>query len=347
MLENLVTVNKITSSIIRYLEKDKNYQLADLLRTAKPLSRVIAYDNWNGGTDIYAFIYEIEIDDYRKNLSLIKSYEQELQAIADLFLHDLENEQLGEVIIRPICRQFINWNLGVSKEDFINRIERAKSIMIAVATSGARIQEMNPEYQELCAELNDEFVILGLINPNEFKDLWDWYNRWQESDLAHYNERRKFIKDMCRETEELIEQSADTILSEEYVPTGWDRVDRAIYEMKNRLSVAITEEQFQAIGMLGREVLITTARQVFNPLVHIDEDSVAPSETDSKRMLEAFISYELKGENNERLRKFAKASIDFANHLTHNRSAQKSDAEICLMAVTAVVNIMKIIAEKH
>lgn len=39
---------------------------------------------------------------------------------------------------------------------------------------------------------------------------------------------------------------------EGYQPTGWDRVDRAINEMKTRLEVAQTEEQFQAIGMVGK-----------------------------------------------------------------------------------------------
>lgn len=41
---------------------------------------------------------------------------------------------------------------------------------------------------------------------------------------------------------------ADTLFEE----TGWDRVDRAISKMKNRLLVADNEEKYQAIGMIGR-----------------------------------------------------------------------------------------------
>ena len=66
MLDNIVEVKKITSSMIRYLEAEKNYNLAEILKGAYPSSEEIAYDNWNGGTYIYSFVYEIEIDTYQK-----------------------------------------------------------------------------------------------------------------------------------------------------------------------------------------------------------------------------------------------------------------------------------------
>jgi len=119
------------------------------------------------------------------------------------------------------------------------------------------------------------------------------------------------------------------------------RVDRAIYEMKQRISVADTEEKFQAIGMLGRETLITTAQQVFDRDLHKTEDGVNPSDTDSKRMLDAYFMYTLSGSANERYRKFAKSAVDLANHLTHDRMAEKSDAEMCITAVTAVINLVR------
>ena len=80
---------------------------------------------------------------------------------------------------------------------------------------------------------------------------------------------------------------------EQYQPTGGERVDRSIDEMKNRLEVANAEEQFQAIGMLGRETIITVAQQVFDRTLHKTEDGVEPNETDAKRMLDAFLGYEL------------------------------------------------------
>jgi hypothetical protein len=43
-------------------------------------------------------------------------------------------------------------------------------------------------------------------------------------------------------------------------PTGWQKVDRQLQEMRGRLDAAGTEEQYQAVGLLCREVLISVAQ---------------------------------------------------------------------------------------
>ena len=319
MLENIIEVKKITSSMIHYLETERNYNLAEILKDASPSSEVIAYDNWNGGTCIYSFVYEIEIDLYQKNRALISSYEKELLEIAKLFLSGRDNEHLDSIELRPICRQYINWNQGVSKEQLISAIDKIKSKMIAVATGGPKIETVNKDYKELYAELDSWLQKLGLDNPNPYKDLWDWYGRWRQGDLPQYVDRRAFIQKLYQELIDTFNKSTSEQERDEFVPTGWDRVDRTVYEMKRCLSVASTEEQFQAIGMLGREALITIAQEVFDKEKHKTSDGIIPSETDAKRMLDAFIMFTLQGVPNERQRKFAKASVDLANQLTHDR----------------------------
>ena len=54
MLENITEVKKITSSMIRYLEGERNFVLAEILKGSYPSSEEIDYDNWNGGTYIYS-----------------------------------------------------------------------------------------------------------------------------------------------------------------------------------------------------------------------------------------------------------------------------------------------------
>lgn len=127
-------------------------------------------------------------------------------------------------------------------------------------------------------------------------------------------------------------------------PTGWDRVDRAIEEMHNRLKVADTEEKFQAIGMLGRETLISIAQQVFIKERHISVDGVDIGHTDTKRMLEAYISNELQAES-EKIIKYVKAAVDMSNQLTHDRNATKRAAGICVLAVSSTANLIKYIKE--
>lgn len=127
-------------------------------------------------------------------------------------------------------------------------------------------------------------------------------------------------------------------------PTGWERVDRSIEEMKSRLKAADTEEKYQAIGMLGRETFISIAQQVFNKENHPSVDGTDIGPADAKRMLEAFISFELTGES-EKVVKHVKSAIDMTNQLTHDRNATKRAAGICVLAVSSIANLMKHIKE--
>ena len=80
---------------------------------------------------------------------------------------------------------------------------------------------------------------------------------------------------------------------------GWPRVDRDIHELRRQLEQAQNEEQFQAVGLLCRETLISLAQVVYDPQRHLTTDGVPPSETDARRMLEAYIALELSGRPNE------------------------------------------------
>lgn len=200
-----------------------------------------------------------------------------------------------------------------------------------------------------------DFGKFGSIVPNKRTALY--------KNLREFNGKQQFtiIKELCElpifrgnsNVEELKTKlfqrygkfSTGLDVTEEFPPTGWERVDRAISEMKNRLTVAKTEEQFQAIGMLGRETLITVAQQVFDKSKHKTLDDVEASQTDTKRMLEAFLQFELSS-SSEKARKFVKSAVDFSNQLTHDRNATKRDASMCLIAVISVANLIKTISDE-
>lgn len=264
-----------------------------------------------------------------------------------MFIQNTYNEQLGEVKIAPLCKQYLNWGElpgGVTKRDILERIGEIDTIMVDVATGGQLIKSVDSGYKDRYVELDKWLNKLGLDNPNPYRSLWDWYRRWNESnDLSGYASRRVFVSNLYQPLVDIIDDSVDEMVIVEFEPTGWDRVDRAVYEMKTRLAQASTEEQLQAIGMLGRETMITIAQQVFGKSIHKSEDGIEPSETDAKRMLDAFFGYELSGTSNERTRRFAKSSVDMANHLTHDRMATKRNASMCLVSVTAVASLIKII----
>ena len=130
-------------------------------------------------------------------------------------------------------------------------------------------------------------------------------------------------------------------------PTGWEKVDRQRQEARLRLDTAINEEQFQAVGLLCREVLISTAQEVFDPARHETPDKVIPSPTDADRMLAAFFAMELAGGANEEARAYAKAALKLAVALQHRRTADSRMAALCFEATMSVVNTVAILSGRR
>jgi hypothetical protein len=130
-------------------------------------------------------------------------------------------------------------------------------------------------------------------------------------------------------------------------PTGWSKVDRQLQEVRQRLDSAQSEEQYQAVGLLCREVLISVGEVAFDPLRHRSLDGVGPSETDAKRRLEAMFEKELGGTANEEARGHAKAAVRLAVALQHKRTADFQTAALCAEATASVANLAAILAGKR
>jgi len=236
----------------------------------------------------------------------------------------------------------------MTDRELIQSIEKLKNIMVSVSTGGQRIQDVNAVYKATYNEVDIELKGRNLENPNPYSDLWEWYGRWSSGDLPTYQSRRQFLSEMFSPIlQELRNRVAGKQPSIPQEPTGWPRVDRTIGEIRKRLASANTEEQFQAIGLLCREALISLAQSVYDPKIHRNLDGVPPSETDAKRMLENYIASTLSGSTNEAARKHAKAAYGLATDLQHRRTANFRQAALCAEATASIVNIIAIISGRR
>jgi hypothetical protein len=129
--------------------------------------------------------------------------------------------------------------------------------------------------------------------------------------------------------------------------TGWNKVDRQIQEARLRLDTASNEEQFQAIGLICREVIITLAQTVYDSERHALNDGKFTSKTDAARMLEGYFKAELSGGINEEARSHAKAALKLSIALQHKRTADFEMAALCAEATAAVVNIVAILSGRR
>ena len=230
-------------------------------------------------------------------------------------------------------------------EGRLQHLNRLRDLMIAVATGGPRIDTVNAKYVEHYSQLTQQLETLGLTNPIPYTDLWTWYGKWSSGDLPTYQSRREYIRSLFAPIEARLREGPSNRGAEVFPePTGWPRVDRTIGEARTRLESASTEEQFQAVGLLCREALISLAQTVFEPDRHPPLDNVKTSETDAKRMLDRYLAAEIAGSSNAVARKHAKASLDLANQLQHHRTAEFREAALCAEASASVINIIAILS---
>jgi hypothetical protein len=238
----------------------------------------------------------------------------------------------------------------MTNEELLQEIELQRALMVVVSTGGhtaPRIDDVNGQYVSRRTTIARELVRRGLQDPNPFADLWAWYGKWSGGDLPHYQSRRRFIADLyqpLRDQLTLGDSSASRVFAE---PTGWDRVDRDLDDLRLTLEQARTEPEFQSIGLRCREILISLAQVVFDPNRHATSNDVEPSATDAKRRLEAYIATELAGSSHESLRRHAKAALELSNDLQHRRTAAFRTAALCAEATTSVVNLIAIIAGRR
>jgi hypothetical protein len=217
-----------------------------------------------------------------------------------------------------------------------------KNQLIAVATGRSRIQDIDDYYKARHKRISLEFKNRGIDNPNPFDSLWDWYKKWKEA-FASYSERRRFIGEMYEPIiKRVLNVSESTVTVRE--PTGWERVDRAVDKARIRMENACHEEDYQTVGLLCREVLISLGQAVYDPAFHESPDGVVPSTTDAGRMIEAFINQSVSGSTNENIRRYARAALQLAIELQHKRTADFRNAALCLEATSSTANIVAIIS---
>ena len=214
--------------------------------------------------------------------------------------------------------------------------------MIDCSTGRAAIQDVNDYYMARQARLADLCAAAGIQYENPHVDLWAWFRYYKEH-FGSYAERRHYIREMFRSAIRAAAGRTFAVVHERE-PTGWERVDRALTRTRSSFDVAAAEEDFQGIGLLCREVLISLGQAVYIEGVHESVDGVNPSPTDAKRMLDAYIRHELPGEGYKEVRTHARAAVDLAVHLQHRRTATRQLAALCLEATSSAVAVVAIIS---
>ena len=350
MLDNKTELRKLIQTVIELFIADKELDIADLLKTSEINGEPTHFDNWNGGTTFYSIYITVSVEKFIQVKDKQSEAEAKIKEKIELLLRAAERTQIGQVYIIPKSIPRIEWEKIAdlfNKEQLITEVNYLKDVMISVSTGGQRIQEVNDEYQKRFVKVNSALLRLGFENPNPFNDLWLWYSRWS-SGMPQYKERRTFVVEMYGSLLNTLQEAEQPELLNITVNLmGWERIDRSVKEIMIRLKQSSTEEQFQTIGLLCRETIITLAQSIFLKDKHPSIDGIEIGKTDAKRMIEAYLAVELLGGGNENLRKYARACTDLANELTHKRTATLKNAALCAAATISLVNLIGVLEDRH
>jgi predicted Zn-ribbon and HTH transcriptional regulator len=131
-------------------------------------------------------------------------------------------------------------------------------------------------------------------------------------------------------------------------PTPFDEVIRRVEQAEVRHDAAVEVEDFQAVGMLLRESLITLI-QVLRKRTRLAEEVQKPKDADflgwSDVLMNALCFGGSKKELRQHLKNTAKEAWQLANWLTHTRSATRTASSIakhaCQMVIGHYIQILE------
>ncbi len=336
----------LNTSIQLLSEQGEDY-IAALLNSSSVNVSQTYHDSWNGGIDYYTVYIDVGVSDFASINSQIEKIEHKILDTLNEVTRYTESEIFSKVIISPSQTKTIDYSLlSISKQELIDGVEFLSNTMVSVATGGQIINDADPEYKSIYIKVNKALNNIGVENPNKYRTLWDWHGKWKR-DFTTYQERRDYISNLYKPIYDLLSEDYEYKIVDVNIDlTDWDKIKFAITEIKKREKAATRVEQFQAVGTLCRELIITLAQTVYKEENHPSEDGVVISKTDANRMLDAYIKAVLKGDKNEELRSYAKSTNKLANALTHKRSSTKRDMMLCTSATLTLVNFVGVLENK-
>ena len=330
--------------VIQFLRLRNRHVLANLLLRAH-----VSFDvSTSYGSHLFSKITMAEIyaplPDYDRLRALSSEDEQRiLDALLEIWPPRARDMEINGVTFKLDPDSLMDQQDDT--EELLQQADRLRSIMIEVSTGGPLIKTLSVEFKTVYWQLAQRLEDRGIRNPVPYSDLWDWHRKWSSGDLPTYRSRREYVNGLFEALAERLRVSSSARGAEVFPePTGWPRIDRTLDEARTQLASASTEEQFQTVGLLCREVLISLAQTVYDPDRHPSPGGLSVSETDAKRMLDGYLAVEISGGSNAAARKHAKASLDLANELQHERTAEFRKARLCAEATASVVNIVAILS---
>jgi hypothetical protein len=123
--------------------------------------------------------------------------------------------------------------------------------------------------------------------------------------------------------------------------TGWPEVDTEISELRRHFQGARTTQDYRNVGLDCVAVTESLSAQVYDPEKHLRDGEEEPPVANTKQRLERFVGDAVSGPENATLRKLARSTIEYAQHVKHSGTPTRRQAGIAADAVIQLANILR------
>ena len=225
----------------------------------------------------------------------------------------------------------------------ILELERQASLLIAVATGGPRIDDVQREYQYRRIRLVEALQSRGLDYPFPWQDLWQWYGDWS-ANLADYQPRRARIRNLVAPVIAALgrQRSGLTVRDPGSGPVTWGELDVRLAGLAAELERAVSRDDLQDVGRRAREILIDCARLLADPSL-VPAGQTPPKAGDAKAWLDLFLVARASGRHRDELRRFIRVAWELAQTVTHS-DIERVEAFAAAQATVLVVRTLQVLA---
>jgi hypothetical protein len=122
---------------------------------------------------------------------------------------------------------------------------------------------------------------------------------------------------------------------------GWPVVDEEIRELRRRFAMAVTTQDYRAIGTNCVGVLEALGETVYDQARHLRDGETMPPRDKTNIRIGRYIEDALPGQANQDLRGLANKSAALAHHVKHSPTPGRREAGIAGDAVILLANMLR------
>jgi hypothetical protein len=191
---------------------------------------------------------------------------------------------------------------------------------------------------------------LGITGPEiPFRDFGSFRTYWGRNDgYGSWQARRTMLRDIFDPLHDqlaVLEQRSLTATLADPVSmhkrTGWPGVDTEISELRRHFQGARTGQDYRNVGLDCVAVTESLSAEVYDPAKHLRDGEEEPPVANTKQRLERFVEDTVPGPENATLRKLARSTIEYAQHVKHSGTPTRREAGIAADAVIQLANILR------